>query len=111
MKRWRLSNVFERIIVRNRARVISAADVCTAGVRPHASMSEPVHRETADVLYDRMVKSGESFWSAVHGPFACHDLTRARSSRAHRARPRTDAWKLPQPSDAVQHAGTGLQAI
>jgi transcriptional regulator with GAF, ATPase, and Fis domain len=72
-----LSNAIERIIVRHRASVISAADVLTAGVLPHASMTKPVHRETADVLYERMVKAGESFWSAVHDPFACHDLTRA----------------------------------
>jgi len=72
-----LSNGIERIVVRNRASVISAADLLAADVVQPAPMSNPVRRETADVLYERMIRTGESFWSVVHSPFECHDLTRA----------------------------------
>jgi transcriptional regulator with PAS, ATPase and Fis domain len=72
-----LSNVIERIVVRNRACVIAADDVLMAGLARSPKRPTPLRRETADVLYERMVKSGESFWSAVHSPFTCHDLTRA----------------------------------
>ena len=33
-------------------------------------------RRTADVLYDQVVGSGESFWSAVYAPFMSRDITR-----------------------------------
>jgi len=71
-----LSNVLERIVLRNRVRVISAAEVSSAGLTTH-SLSQVLQRGTADVLYERMVHGGESFWSVVHAPFAAHDLTRA----------------------------------
>jgi transcriptional regulator with GAF, ATPase, and Fis domain len=71
-----LSNVLERIVLRNRASVISVADVLSAGLatKSPSQVSQP---GTADVLYERMVQGGESFWSVVHAPFAAHDLTRA----------------------------------
>jgi hypothetical protein len=34
--------------------------------------------QTAAALTARMLENGESFWSAVHAPFMCHDLSRAR---------------------------------
>jgi len=69
-----LRNVIERIVVRNRVAAVTAADVGSAGV---ATATAPRHQEAADVLYERMIKNGESFWSVVHGPFTFHDLTRA----------------------------------
>jgi transcriptional regulator with GAF, ATPase, and Fis domain len=72
-----LSNVLERIVVRNRATVISEADVFSAGLAYSIVRSTSPQRETPDVLYERMVKAGDSFWSVVHSPFTSHDLTRA----------------------------------
>jgi transcriptional regulator with GAF, ATPase, and Fis domain len=72
-----LSNILERIVVCNRASVISAADVSFAGFAQSTAPSKPGHRETTDLLYERMVNAGESFSSVVHSPFASHDLTRA----------------------------------
>src|SRR5262249_39589774 len=70
-----LRNTLERIVVLNRAGVISAWDVSAALTTISAKPTSV--RETADVLYERMVSTGESFWSVVHEPFASHDLTRA----------------------------------
>src|SRR5215475_9638222 len=53
-----LSNILERIVLRNRVRVISAADVSSAGITTHSS-SQVLPRGTADVLYERMVNGGE----------------------------------------------------
>jgi DNA-binding NtrC family response regulator len=73
-----LSNVMERLVVRSRGRVIAGDDVLTVGLAQHSRISSaPSQRGASDDLYERMVKAGESFWSAVHGPFTCHDLTRA----------------------------------
>jgi transcriptional regulator with PAS, ATPase and Fis domain len=72
-----LNNVLERIVVRNRGSVIAATDVSFAAFAESTSPSKPGHRETPDLLYERMVNAGESFWSVVHSPFASHDLTRA----------------------------------
>jgi hypothetical protein len=71
-----LSNVLERIVVRNQGSVISATDVSLAAFAESTSPSKPGHRETPDLLYERMVNAGESFWSVVHSPFESHDLTR-----------------------------------
>jgi transcriptional regulator with GAF, ATPase, and Fis domain len=74
-----LRNIVERLVVRNRASVITleelSAVMSTPGLPERVSAS--TRRETADVLYDRMVQTGESFWTVVHNPFTCHDLTRA----------------------------------
>jgi len=74
-----LSNLIERLVVRNRAPVLSADDVAAAMAAPGLGRrdSKAGPREQADVLYERMVKAGESFWTAVHTPFTSHDLTRA----------------------------------
>jgi len=73
-----LKNVIERTIVRARTPSVSRRDLpaelfqlaskVVATAAPQASVP--------DALYERMVKSGESFWSAVYAPFMMRDLTR-----------------------------------
>ncbi len=36
----------------------------------------PTTRPAADVLFERLVNGGESFWSCVYAPFMSRDLTR-----------------------------------
>ena len=73
-----LKNVAERLIVRSRNGRIDVTDLpveqLRAGLEP-ASLAVLGHR-TADALYDRVVVSGESFWSAVYAPFMARDITR-----------------------------------
>ena len=38
--------------------------------------STPATRPAADMLFERMVNGGESFWSCVYAPFMARDLTR-----------------------------------
>jgi two-component system, NtrC family, response regulator len=76
-----LRNIVERLVVRNRAAVISPADLprevsSTALARTPVAGPEPVRRSHADALYERMVEGGESFWTVVYSPFMSRDLTR-----------------------------------
>jgi transcriptional regulator with GAF, ATPase, and Fis domain len=76
-----LGNVIERLVLRRCGALVSDTDlaaVMPTGVQTPISppMLELVRRSTADALYERMVRKGESFWTAVHTPFTCHDLTR-----------------------------------
>jgi transcriptional regulator with GAF, ATPase, and Fis domain len=74
-----LKNVVERIVVRNTGEIIGPADLPVEVVRT----AEPVvvsipgaAKPVAQVLFDQMVKDGQSFWSAVYAPFISRDLTR-----------------------------------
>ena len=75
-----LSNVTERLLVRNRSGVVSVSDVtatmATSGSARAVGSPDSQGRSTADMLYYRMVKAGESFWTVVHSQFTSHDLTR-----------------------------------
>jgi DNA-binding NtrC family response regulator len=76
-----LRNIVERLVVRNRAGVVSTADLprevsSTAPSRTTAAGPEPVRRSHADALYERMVAGRESFWTVVYSPFMSRDLTR-----------------------------------
>jgi transcriptional regulator with PAS, ATPase and Fis domain len=77
-----LRNIVERLVVRNRAGAITPADLPrevsnTPSVPSQVSGQEPpVRRSNADVLYERMVNGGESFWTVVYSPFMSRDLTR-----------------------------------
>jgi DNA-binding NtrC family response regulator len=73
-----LRNVAERLVVRNQGGLITAADL------PRDVLSFPIKlvpaaqpcRGVPEVLFDRMVNNGETFWTAVHDPFMERDLTR-----------------------------------
>ena len=66
-----LRNMIERLVVRNRAGLISVVDLPSA-----ISGVMPARKPTADLLYERMVERGEAFWTVVHKPFLSHDVTR-----------------------------------
>jgi DNA-binding NtrC family response regulator len=73
-----LRNVAERLVVRARNSVITPADLPReilsfgdGAPRPSA----PV-RSRAELAFERMVRDGESFWTAVYAPFVARDLTR-----------------------------------
>lgn len=74
-----LKNVVERIVVRHTGETIGPADLPVEVVRTAAPVVAPVPgaaKPVAQVLFDQMVKDGQSFWSAVYAPFISHDLTR-----------------------------------
>jgi transcriptional regulator with PAS, ATPase and Fis domain len=78
-----LRNVVERLAVRRRTGAIDVhdlpAEVRSVPARRALVPSNGVPRDAsrADELYDRMVRHGESFWSAVHPLFTHRDMTRA----------------------------------
>ena len=73
-----LKNVAERLIVRSRDGTIDVPDLSLnlRRAEPEPTEVPPSGRRTADVLYERVVVSRESFWSAVYGPFMSRDITR-----------------------------------
>ncbi len=78
-----LRNVAERLVVRQTDSIIDIPDlprevllVNDPGPDPDPAPA-PSARASVDVLFERLVKDGESFWSVVHAPFMSHDLTRA----------------------------------
>jgi DNA-binding NtrC family response regulator len=77
-----LKNVAERLVIRRQGGLIVPVDLppemqrSAAQVRPATPPAAAAYT-TADVLFDRMVTGGESFWDVVHGPFMARDLTRA----------------------------------
>jgi transcriptional regulator with PAS, ATPase and Fis domain len=75
-----LKNVVERLVVRGRSGEIGRDDLPlevlrSTPVAPEAPSTPPT-RPAADVLFERMVNGGESFWSSVYAPFMARDLTR-----------------------------------
>jgi len=74
-----LKNVVERLVVRTHVGEIRRDDlpleVLRAAPVPAVPVS-PATRPAADVLFERMVNGGESFWSCVYTPFMARDLTR-----------------------------------
>jgi DNA-binding NtrC family response regulator len=75
-----LKNVIERTIVRARTPLITRRELPAEmfQLAPRAvAVAQAQQPSPADALYERMVKSGESFWSAVYAPFMMRDLTRA----------------------------------
>ena len=71
-----LKNLAERLIVGGKP-FISPADM-HLNVAPRASKPVPtsVRSSVADVLFNRMVHGGESFWSAAYPGFMERDITR-----------------------------------
>jgi DNA-binding NtrC family response regulator len=76
-----LKNAMERLILRNRTGVLTEADL-PAEIRQGREKESPpaapaVANSVADELFERIVRGGESFWTAVHPLFMARDLTRA----------------------------------
>jgi transcriptional regulator with GAF, ATPase, and Fis domain len=74
-----LKNVAERLVVRGRSGAIDIPDL-PANLLRADSQSAPATpaatRSTADVLYDKIVRGRESFWTVVYAPFMSRDMTR-----------------------------------
>ena len=75
-----LKNVVERLVIRSSGGEIRRDDLPLDVVRvatPAApAIGRNLPRPVADVLFDQIVKEGQSFWSAVYAPFISRDLTR-----------------------------------
>ena len=46
------------------------------GVDPTGGQARKLARASVDLLFERMVRDGETFWTAVYEPFMSRDLTR-----------------------------------
>jgi len=76
-----LKNIAERLIVSGGAGPITVDELPpeirgSAPEEPRLSETPAVTPRRAEELLDRMLVGGESFWSAVYGPFMTRDLTR-----------------------------------
>ena len=73
-----LKNVAERLVVRSRSGAIDTPDLPSNLVRadPQSVAATPAARSTADVLFDKIVRGRESFWTVVYAPFMSRDMTR-----------------------------------
>ena len=81
-----LRNIVERLVVRAHREVITPADlpreVLSMGVCAEAAggngsgPAKATARAAVDLLFERMVRDGETFWAAVYEPFMSRDLTR-----------------------------------
>ena len=75
-----LKNVAERVVVRTRSGVISPSDlpreISNAIIETKPVDTVARGRRTSDVLFERMVVGGESFWTVVYEPFMSRDITR-----------------------------------
>ena len=75
-----LKNVAERLTLRWRAGTVGFADVPPEILGRLESQRIPTEADTAsyraNLIVDRMIKSGESFWNAAYEPFMSRDLTR-----------------------------------
>ena len=75
-----LKNVAERVVVRSRTGMVSTTDlpreISNQVIDSPATVEVVRGRKTADILLERMLVGGESFWSVVYEPFMSRDLTR-----------------------------------
>ena len=75
-----LKNVAERLTLRWRAGTVGFADVPAEILGRLESQRLPAQPEPVsyrpNLIVERMVKSGESFWHAAYAPFMSRDLTR-----------------------------------
>jgi len=76
-----LKNVVERLVIRSSggneiARDDLPLDVVRVAPTPSPGIARNTPRPVSDVLFDQIVKDGQSFWSAVYAPFISRDLTR-----------------------------------
>ena len=73
-----LKNVAERLVVRGDESRIELRDLPVTVLQPQPVRGRVIAAppSIADILYDRMVKGRESFWSAVYPTFMERDMTR-----------------------------------
>ena len=75
-----LRNVLERLVSRGFEREVGVADLppeIVVGTAARVTAQRPAAApKTADILFDRMFRDGESFWSVAYHPFMSRDLTR-----------------------------------
>jgi DNA-binding NtrC family response regulator len=78
-----LKNVLERLVIRNQSGTIALADLPSEifgkGFEPAPAPPAPstsLGKVTPEAIFELMSVTGESFWSAVYGPFMSRDLTR-----------------------------------
>jgi transcriptional regulator with PAS, ATPase and Fis domain len=75
-----LRNVMERLVIRNNPGQILPADlpreISSGASRAAVAPGDQPRRSTVDLLYERIVNDGDSFWPVVHDPFMARDLTR-----------------------------------
>jgi transcriptional regulator with GAF, ATPase, and Fis domain len=72
-----LKNFVERMVLRGAKGVIGPADLPSEIAPRPLRVRGPAKATPAELLFDRMVRGGEAFWSAVYQPFMSRDLTRA----------------------------------
>jgi transcriptional regulator with PAS, ATPase and Fis domain len=74
-----LKNAIEWVAVRARKSTIARCDLPPAllGSRPQPAPPPDGGPARADLIYERIVKGGDSFWSAAYAPFMARDITRA----------------------------------
>ena len=76
-----LKNMAERLIVRGRTgRPVTPTDlppeILAAWPSSRRAEGEPKPRPRSDVLFEKMVERGESFWTVVSEPLVNRDITR-----------------------------------
>jgi two-component system, NtrC family, response regulator AtoC len=75
-----LRNVAERLVVRAQQGAITTADLPRELLTLNPPVSGPTRtlptRIPAELLFERMVREGQTFWTAVYQPFMARDLTR-----------------------------------
>ncbi|HEY7287465.1 MAG TPA: sigma-54 dependent transcriptional regulator [Vicinamibacterales bacterium] len=75
-----LKNVAERVVVRSRTGMVTPADLPREighhVVETPAAAEIVRGKRTSEILLERMLVGGESFWSVVYEPFMSRDLTR-----------------------------------
>jgi DNA-binding NtrC family response regulator len=75
-----LKNVAERTVVRLRSGIVNPSDlpreIATAAVEAPIAVHTVRGKRTSDLLFERMVNGGESFWTVVYEPFMSRDITR-----------------------------------
>ena len=74
-----LKNFVERLVLRARAGVITPTDLPVEIAPPPPPAPEPIgptRTQGVDLMYDRMTRGHESFWTVVYEPFMSRDMTR-----------------------------------
>ena len=75
-----LRNVAERLVLRPRSGPIGVEDLPKEVSKPPSAAAAGLVSDqptVADVMHDRIVKGGESFWTVVYPEFMARDMTRA----------------------------------